>query len=90
MLSLNEKESSSQNRQGYKGSGCNPKQERRVISKKKRVYNPKTKTKKHVGTREKVIQQQENGLWQDLNRQTVMGEILTVPICIGFSSKKMV
>jgi hypothetical protein len=77
-------------RQGYKGSGSNPKQERRVISKKKRVYNPKTKTKKHVGTREKVIQQQENGLWQDLNRHTVMREILTVPICIGFSSKKMV
>jgi len=56
-------------RQGYKGSGGNPKKERRVISKKK-VYSPQTKTKKHIGTRE-VIQQQENGLWQDLNRQTV-------------------
>jgi hypothetical protein len=58
-------------RQGYKGSGCNPKQERRVISKKQKVYNPQTMTKKHIGTREKVIQQQENGLWQDLNRQNV-------------------
>jgi hypothetical protein len=28
-------------------------------------------TKKHIGTREKVIQEQENGLWQDLNRQNV-------------------
>jgi hypothetical protein len=28
-------------------------------------------TKKHIGTREKVIQEQENGLWQDLNIQNV-------------------
>jgi hypothetical protein len=33
-------------RQGYKGSGSNPKQERRVISKKKESQQPKNKDKK--------------------------------------------
>jgi hypothetical protein len=32
-------------RQGYKGSGCNPKRERRVISTQKIVYNPKKRQK---------------------------------------------
>jgi hypothetical protein len=48
-------------RQGYKGCGCNPTQERRVISKKKSLQP----TKKHIRTREKVIQQKENGLCKE-------------------------